>query len=454
MNNAPSADARVVWYPQDGPQTLLLTCPIEDILYGGARGGGKTDGFLGKWASRWRAYGNNMRGIFVRRTYDELDEVIARSMELYPALGAEYLAGKRTWYFPGGARLKMRSLQRDQDASKFQGHSYTDIYIDESGNFPSPAPLDKLRATLRNTSGIPPSFNQSANPGGPGHEWIKKRYVDPAPAGLQVIEGDEGDNRIYIPSRLTDNRLLTDNDKGYHKRLRQSGPAWLVQAWLNGDWNATPEGGLVKAAWFGRYDAPLVHYRRIIQSWDTGIKDGDANDPSVCTTWGEHPTGYDLLHVYRKRMIYPELKRAALSMANSWLPDAVLIEDKASGQSLIQDLKATSRLPVIPIEPEGKKIDRLVGVSGMIEAGLVRLPESASWLLDFELEVTIFPLAAHDDQVDSTSQFLNWARGNTGRMTHLASGIKSAALADTPDTPEPTTKKGWGRIRGNNYRGY
>jgi len=448
----PAADTRVVWSPQDGPQTLLLTCPIEDIMYGGARGGGKTDGLLGKWASRWKQHGGNMRGIFVRRTYDELDEVIARSMEIYPALGAEYMAGKRTWYFPDGARLKMRSLQRDLDASKFQGHSYTDIYVDEAGNFPSPAPLDKLRATLRNTVGIPPSFNQSANPGGPGHEWLKKRYVDPAPKGLSLIDNDEGGQRIYIPSRLSDNRLLSVNDPNYQKRLRQSGPAWLVQAWLNGDWNATPEGGLVRASWFERYSAPLAHYRRIIQSWDTGIKDGDANDPSVCTTWGEHATGYHLLHVFRKRMIYPELKRAATSMANSWLPDVVLIEDKASGQSLIQDLKAQTRLPVVPIDPQGvHKVDRLIEVSGMIEAGLVALPESASWLLDFELEITIFPLAANDDQVDSTSQFLKWAKASAGPVTHQASGVKRAAM---DEAPKASTQNGWGRIRGNHYRGY
>lgn len=444
--------SNIVWFPQKGPQTLLLTCPIEDILYGGSRGGGKTDGLLGKWVARWQKYGKHLRGIFVRRTYDELDEVVARSLEIFPALGATYAAGKRTWYFPDGARLKMRSLQRDQDASKFQGHSYTDIYIDEAGNFPDPTPLDKLRATLRNTQGIPPSFNLSANPGGPGHEWLKKRYVDPAPQGMTPIPTDEGDHRIYIPSRLADNRLLAANDPNYEKRIRQSGPAWLVQAWLNGDWNATPEGGLVKSAWFDTYSSPLVHYRRIIHSWDTGIKDGDANDPSVCTVWGEHPTGYHLLHVYRKKLIYPELKRAVKSLAKSWLPDVVLIEDKASGQSLIQDMKATTALPIIPMDPKGvNKVDRLIEVSGTIEAGLVALPESASWLLDFQLEVTIFPLAAHDDQVDSMSQFLKWVKDSRGSTTHQASGNTRAAI-DEPAAAD--TQNGWGRIRGTNYGGF
>ena len=129
------------------------------------------------------------------------------------------------------------------DAGKYQGHSYTDVYIDEGGNFPNPHPIDKLNTTLRNPHGIPYSFNVSANPGGPGHEWIKKRYIDPAPLGMEpVIDDSSNAKRIYIQSRLEDNRLLMDGDPGYIARLKKSGPPWLVQAWLMGDWNATPEG--------------------------------------------------------------------------------------------------------------------------------------------------------------------------------------------------------------------
>lgn len=439
-----------VWAPQSGPQTLLITCPFEDILFGGSRGGGKTDGCLGRWVSRWARYGNPLRGMMIRRTYDELDEVVARSLEIYPALGADWAAGKRTWYFPGGARLKMRSMRRDEDASKYQGHSYTDIMVDEGGNFPDPAPIDKLQATIRNTHGIPGSMVITANPGGPGHEWIKKRYIDPAPTGMQPIaDGDGTRNRIYIPSRLEHNQLLLRNDPNYAHRLRQSGPSWLVNAWLNGDWNATPEGGLIKLAWFQRYTIPLVTYRRIVQSWDTGIKEKEINDPSVCTTWGETPNGYHLLHVHRERLIYPDLKRRVGQLAETCIANAILIEDKASGQSLIQDLKASTTLPVIGIEPKGNKVDRLIEVSGMIESGLVYLPEIAPWLLDFELELSIFPLSAHDDQVDSLSQFLKWAGISAGRISHTSARTSQIATAGIPEQ-----RNGWGRIRGNEYGGY
>ena len=449
----------ITWSPQAGPQTALLTCPIEDILYGGARGGGKTDGFLGKWAQRSQIYGNKAKGLFVRRSMPELDEVIGRSQEIFGPLGATWRAQKTTWIMPNGAMLRLRSLERDADAGKYQGHSYTDVYIDEGGNFPSSDPIDKLNATLRNPQGIPSTFNVSANPGGLGHEWIKKRYIDPAPDGMApLLDESSGAKRIYIPSRLQDNRL------------KKSGPPWLVQAWLKGDWNATPEGGLIKGPWFVRYHTAPSEFLRVIQSWDTAYKPEQINDLSVCTTWGETRHGWYLLDVFRERMEYPALKRAVASLYQAWRPQAVLIEDKGSGQSLIQELKEgvemdqalddkRVRIPVIAIDPKGvNKVDRLIAVSSLFEAGMVYLPFTAPWLADYEIELTIFPLAPHDDQVDSTSQFLKWAHENQANFDHAASGRKRVGMAAYQDGPQQDTidsEKGYGSVRGgNDFRGY
>ncbi|WP_202969854.1 phage terminase large subunit [Endozoicomonas atrinae] len=454
----------ITWSPQPGPQTALLTCPIEDILYGGARGGGKTDGFLGKWLMRSQVYGGKCKGLFVRRSMPELDEVIGRSQEIFTPLGALWKAQKSTWVMPNGAILRLRSLERDADAGKYQGHSYTDVYIDEGGNFPNPDPIDKLNATLRNPHGIPSSFNVSANPGGPGHEWIKKRYIDPAPLGMQPVTDDSSNaKRIYIPSRLEDNRLLMDGDPGYIARLKKSGPPWLVQAWLMGDWNATPEGGLIKAQWFKRYNVLPSEFLRVIQSWDTAYKPEQVNDPSVCTTWGETRHGWYLLDVFRERMEYPALKRAAASLYEAWRPQGVLIEDKGSGQSLIQELRqgvgvgqTKVRIPVIPIDTKGiNKVDRLIAVSSLFEAGMVYLPEVSPWTLDYEIEMTIFPLAPHDDQVDSTSQFLKWAHENSASFDHAASGRKRVGMAAMDDGQSIQSNKGYGSVRGSNdFRGY
>jgi predicted phage terminase large subunit-like protein len=178
------------------------------------------------------------------------------------------------------------------------------------------------------------------------------------------------------------------------------------------------EGGIVKMQWFKRYRVKPASFDKIVFSWDTASKGAEHNDPSVCTVWGVAHNLYYLLDVYRERVEYPALTRAAYNMAAKWEPDTVLIEDKSSGQALIQDLRNETAQPVIAIMPEGDKLARMMRVSSAIEAGACYLPETAPWLIDFENELASFPNGSHDDQVDSVSQFL----------THM----KERAYAATP----------------------
>lgn len=426
---------RPIWVPQPGPQTAFITCPIDDILFGGARGGGKTDSLLGRAITRSLRHAGFYRGLLLRRTYDELDEVNGRAQELLGPIGAKWRASRHLWEFPWGGWLKLRFLQRDADASRYQGHSYNDLLIDEAGNFPDPAPIDKLVATLRDKHGVPPRMAMSANPGGPGHAWLVERYIRPAPAGVPFFDQTTGAHRVYIPSLLTDNPALLDRDPKYLQRLRRSGPAWLVRAWLLGDWNASPEGNVIKIEWFRRFRGEPDGVTAIVQSWDTGIKPNQVNDPSVCTTWAVTRTGAYLMHVYRERLAFPDLRRKAIELAGLWHPTHVLIEDKGSGQSLIQELRESTMLPVVPIEPVGDKVSRMIGATGPIEAGKIFLPTSADWLQAYEGELSIFPLATHDDQVDSTSQFINWMRASlVGRAFDFDStGPRSVAATDPSD---------------------
>ncbi len=174
---------------------------------------------------------------------------------------------------------------------------------------------------------------------------------------------------------------------------------------------APAEGGIFKGHWFARYRERQEAYTMIAQSWDTAVKKGQHHDPSCCTTWGIRPDGYDLLHTLVARLEYPELKKLMLRHAADWEPGAVLIEDKASGQQLLQDLRRETALPLIAIQPLDDKITRAMAESALIESGKVALPIHAAWLPDYEMEMLTFPNAAHDDQVDSTTQFLKWARG-------------------------------------------
>lgn len=475
LSAAPSL--RPVWVPNPGPQTLLVTCPLWDVLYGGARGGGKTDGLLGDfigfsiftdqvrnghatWPGVTLRRGAHARGLFVRRTYDELDEAVARSMELLEPLGATWKPSKYTWTLPWGGFLKMRYLQRDADASRYQGHSYNWLGVDEAGNFASPDPIKKLTATLRDRNGVPPRKRMSANPGGPGHGWLKADYVDPAAPMVPHVDPDTGLPRVYIPSRLQDNPALTENDPLYVTRLRGSGPAWLVQAWLNGDWNAAPEGGIFRALWLRNAYAELPvapeAFMRV-HSWDTAYKAEQHNDPSALTDWtaatgaANKPPGFYLRNVFRERMTYPELKRRVIEFAERDSPDAILIEDKASGQSLLQELRNTTTLPLIAIEPDGDKVTRALRVTPLMESGRVYLPERAPWLLDYELELTLFPTkGVNDDQVDSTTQALDWMAKHAARGYAYASSGQQRQAAQAPGGEGRTTANstGWGTVSG------
>ncbi|MCK1707659.1 phage terminase large subunit [Bradyrhizobium sp. 143] len=174
------------------------------------------------------------------------------------------------------------------------------------------------------------------------------------------------------------------------------------------------ERNLIKRDWFCRYDqlpaAGASGY--VVQSWDTAMMTGKANDYSVCTTWRMIKNDYYLLDVYRGRHQYPDLRRAVAALATKYSADAVLVEDAGPGIAMLQDLQrdTPNGMPrPIGIKPEGSKADRMAAQSFRIEAGQVHLPADAPWLDDYLLALLAFPYGKHDDQVDSTSQFLKWA---------------------------------------------
>jgi len=175
------------------------------------------------------------------------------------------------------------------------------------------------------------------------------------------------------------------------------------------------EGGMVKMDWFVRYDMTLpdmqlTSFESIIQSWDTAIKTGEANDATVCITMGVKGGVHYVLDVVKDKLEYPSLKRLFYRLAERFSPDAILIEDKASGQSLLQDIKRESSLAVIGQMPKQSKLMRFAAVTPMMEAERVALPKYAHWLSSFEEELIQFPHVKHDDQVDALTQYLGWVK--------------------------------------------
>jgi Terminase large subunit, T4likevirus-type, N-terminal len=233
-----------IWKPNPGPQSWLITCPVFETLFGGARGGGKSDGVLGEWLVHANQYKNKAIGLCVRRERTQLVELIERSKVLYRPLDAQFHEQDKLWRFPNGARLRFAYLESDSDAQAYQGHSYTRVYVEEMGTFLNPDPIFKLMATLSRDPSVPSRFIATANPGGPGHSWIKARYIDPAPLGMTILPTEIKDpfsgtttikQRIFIPSKVTDNPYTYTPE--YIGNLHLSGNKELVKAWLMGDWD-------------------------------------------------------------------------------------------------------------------------------------------------------------------------------------------------------------------------
>jgi len=240
------------WAPQPGPQTdaLLATwCP--ELFYGGAAGGGKSDFLLGDFLQDVPIYGAAWRGILLRRTFGELQDLMDRSQELYPPTGARWNEQKHTWKWPNGAILRFRYLEQEKHKTRYQGHSYTWIGWDELTQWPTDGPYRYLRARLRSRHDVPTKrIRAAANPGGVGHHWVKAYFVMPARGGFTPMLDDvTGNRRMFVPAKLSDNLILLRNDPGYAGNLKGLGSDALVKAWLDGDWD------VVEGAYFDCWSA-------------------------------------------------------------------------------------------------------------------------------------------------------------------------------------------------------
>lgn len=229
------------WRPQRGPQKALVDCPYPEILFGGARGGGKTDGILGKYALKEKRWGPGFNAVFFRKEMPQQDDLIERAKQIYLPTGARYSEQKKQFAMPHGGRIRFRPMESVADAEKYQGQSLSDAAVEEAGNYPMSAPIDRLFGCLRSAHGVPVQLLLSANPGGPGHHWIKQRFIDPAPLGyerlIRELPNGAQHHAVYIPSRIQDNTVLLKQDPGYVNRLYLVGSVELVRAWLEGDWN-------------------------------------------------------------------------------------------------------------------------------------------------------------------------------------------------------------------------
>jgi hypothetical protein len=256
-----------MWLPQPGAQEIAWTADwCDELFYGGERGGGKSDLQLGFQEDGALTYGRAWRGIMFRKTFPELEELQARAMEVFPAEGAVFKTQPSAeypfsscWYWPSGASVKMRYIEAEKDYGRYHGHQYTGISFDEVTEYPSPSGLLKMLSTLRSAQGVPCRMRATGNPGGIGHVWVKARYITPAPPFTPFTDPETGFTRMFVPSKLSDNKILARNDPGYRSRILAAtgGNEALRQAWLDGNWD------IVAGAFFDNWN-PAQH---VIDPW-------------------------------------------------------------------------------------------------------------------------------------------------------------------------------------------
>jgi predicted phage terminase large subunit-like protein len=228
----------------------------------------------------------------------------------------------------------------------------------------------------------------------------EERHTIASPLGIYHVTRHVGD--ILHPEREsaeTLEQIRRTNGEYHFSGQYQQAPAPLG-------------GGMVKQDWFKSYAPNELpeKFDRIIQSWDTANKPSELSDYSACTTWGLKGPRFYLLNVLRRRMAYPDLKRAVRELWEAYGPTVVLIEDKASGTQLIQELVEDGIRAVKRFKPEYDKVMRLHAQTATIENGFVYLPQEGHWLAEYVREMTTFPNGKYDDQVDSTSQALEWVK--------------------------------------------
>lgn len=269
-------DSSVIWTAQPR-QAAFIACPADDVGFGGARGGGKSDAVVGDWIRHEHEYGQHAIGMAFRRERTQLVELIERCKQVLRPLGYNWHEQDKYFRGPKGGRLRFTYLESDSDADAYQGHSYSRLYPEEMGTFPSEQPINKLQATLRSGNGVPCQMKGTCNPGGPGHQWVKARYkLDEYPNGLEVFrfefinpftKGKIEKTRVFIPSRVSDNKFLGDD---YVANLFQVGSESLVRAWLSGDWS------VIEGAFFDCWalDRHVVRPFAIPQNW-VRIRSGD-----------------------------------------------------------------------------------------------------------------------------------------------------------------------------------
>jgi len=421
---------RIPWVPHEGPQRLFHESNAFEILYGGAAGGGKSDSLLME-ALRY-AHVPGYAAIILRRTYPQLSQaegLIPRSHKILRGL-AKWNEERKTWTFPSGATLQFGHMQYEKDKYNYQGAAFAYIGFDELTQFTETQYLylfSRARTTVALPDGrpLPVRIRATSNPGGEGHEWVRRRWGawlgDNATAksgeiryykqvdGIDVettADDPAALSRQFIFANIFDNPTLMRNDPAYIRRL-EALPLIERERLLYGNWAITPVGNVFKREWFRIVDkAP--DGLRWVRYWDlaASVKDTASYTASVAMAMGEDGTIY-LRDMIRGRWEWPDQEKILIQTMLAEPEVEHGIEKALHGIAAVQALlrkKELAGITIRSVRVDRDKLTRALPLSARAEQGKVALVRG-DWNVAFINELCAFSGdgTTHDDQVDTAS---------------------------------------------------
>lgn len=278
-------------------QELALKSVAFEILYGGARGPGKTDAGI-VWMLKGLTF-DRYRGLVIRKNAKDLTDWVDRARFMYSGQGVEVSGNPAVFKFPNGAKIYTGHLKDKNAYEQFQGHEYQRILIEELTQIPDEERYEKLISSCRSTvDGLDARIFCTTNPGGIGHKWVKKRFVDVCDPYKKYTDPETGLTRLFIPGTVDDNPSLKEKDPRYIQFLKGL-KGDLKRAWLYGDWD------ILAGAYFTNFRRNTHVYNpskvKILKSWPKFRSIDWGYTSPMAVYW--HAIGPDS-HVYTYRELY------------------------------------------------------------------------------------------------------------------------------------------------------